>query len=81
MYLVVLELASHHAEGIVDGVMVDVDLGHALGGATGHPALVAVIVHHDSRPRCHDGVLTVTHTQSHIYQYLSCLNNYIHVFG
>ena len=61
MYLVVLQLAADDAERVVDGVVVDVDLRQPLGGATGHPLLVAVVVHHDGRPRRHDRVLTKTH--------------------
>ena len=76
MYLMVLQLAADDAERIVDRVVVDVDLRQPLGGATGHPLLVAVVVHHDGRPRRHDRVLTATHqlTQeagSHLY--VDCL--------
>ena len=65
MYLMVLQLAADDAERIVDRVVVDVDLRQPLGGATGHPLFVAVVIHHDGRPRRHDRVLTATQRMTH----------------
>lgn len=55
----VLDLASHHAEGIVACVVVDVDSAEA-GGTTGwDPLLIGIVIHHDSGSRLADALFTV----------------------
>ena len=58
-HLVVLDLAAHHPEGVVPGVVVDVDAAEASGAARRDPLLVGVVVDHDGRPRLADTLLTV----------------------
>ncbi len=40
------QLPADDPEGAVDKVVVDVDLGEAVGGSRGHPLLVGVVVDH-----------------------------------
>lgn len=63
IYLVVLDLAAHHAEGVVARVVVDVDSAEARGASSWDPLPVSIIVHHDSSPSLADALFTVE-TQS-----------------
>lgn len=58
-YLVVLDLAAHHAEGVVAGVVVDVDPAEARGASGWDPLLIGIIVDHDSGPCLADALFTV----------------------
>ena len=42
----VCEFATDNAEGVVDVVVVDVDLAEALRGTARNPTSVTVVVHH-----------------------------------
>ena len=64
-HLMVLQLASDDTEGVVHRVMIDVNLRQPLGGATGQPLLIAVVIHHDRGPRRNDRVLAATHNDIH----------------
>lgn len=55
----VLDLAPHHAEGIVASVMVDVNSAEACGASSWDPLLVGIIVDHDSSPSLADALFTV----------------------
>lgn len=57
-YLVVLDFASHHAEGIVSCVVVDVDSAETGGASSWDPLPVSIIVHHDSSPGLADALFT-----------------------
>ena len=58
-YLLVLQLDAHHPEGVVGGVVVDVDAAEALlAGLDGDPLLAGVVVHHDGGPGLADALLT-----------------------
>lgn len=59
----VLDLAPHHAEGVVASVMVDVNSAEACGASSWDPLLVGIIVDHDSSPSLADALFTVeTHS-------------------
>lgn len=61
----VLDLAPHHAEGVVASVMVDVNSTEACGASSWDPLLVGIIVDHDSSPSLADALFTVeTHSIS-----------------
>ena len=47
----ILQLSPDDSEGVVDEVVVDVDLGEAVRGPGRDPLLVGVVVDHDRRPR------------------------------
>lgn len=71
--LMVLDLASHHAEGIVAGVVVDVDSAEARGAAGWDPLLIGIVVHHDSGSRLADTLFTAKgHTERKRKTALSC---------
>ena len=58
-YLLVLQLDAHHPEGVVRGVVVDVDAAEALlARLDGNPFLTGVVVHHDGGPGLADALLT-----------------------
>lgn len=64
LYLMILDLTSHHAEGIVARVVIDVDSAEACGASSRDPLLVGIVVHHDSSPCLADALFTAsTHTQ------------------
>ena len=46
----VCKFSSDDPEGVVDGVLVDLDLGQTRRRAAGHPFLVHIVVRHDVRP-------------------------------
>ena len=46
----VCKFSSDDPEGVVDGVLVDLDLGQTWRRPAGHPFLVHVVVRHDIRP-------------------------------
>lgn len=52
MYLLVrLHLASHYPEGIVGGVVIDLDSAESLGSsARRQPLLIAIVIDHHSGP-------------------------------
>lgn len=54
----ILDLASHHAEGVVARVVVDVDPAEPSGAAGRDPLLIGVVVHHDSGSRLADTLFT-----------------------
>ena len=57
--LVRLHFASHHSEGVVDGVVVDLDPAEGLGPRPRRePLLVAVVVDHHRGPSLADTRLT-----------------------
>lgn len=59
--LVRLHLAAHYPEGVVGGVVVDLDSAEGLGSSTGRqPLLIAIIVDHHSGPSLADTGLTTT---------------------
>lgn len=59
--LVCLHLASHYPEGIVGGVVIDLDSAEGLGSSTSRePLLSAVIVDHHSGPSLANTGLTGT---------------------
>lgn len=49
-YLVVLNFTTHHPEGVVAGMVIDVDSAETCGTTSRDPFLVGVIIHHDSSP-------------------------------
>lgn len=55
----VLDLAAHHAEGVVASVMVDVNSAEACGATSWDPLLVGIIVDHDCSPSLADALFTV----------------------
>lgn len=55
----VLDLAPHHAEGVVASMMVDVNSAEACGASSWDPLLVGIIVDHDSSPSLADALFTV----------------------
>lgn len=57
--LMILDLASHHAEGVVACVVVDVDSAEASGTTGWHPLLIGIVIHHDSGSRLADALFTV----------------------
>lgn len=57
--LMILDLASHYAEGIVARVVVDVDSAEAGGATSWDPLLIGIVVHHDSGSRLADTLFTV----------------------
>lgn len=59
IYLVVLDLAAHHAEGVVARVVVDVDPAEARGASSWDPLPVGIIVDHDGSPGLADALFTV----------------------
>lgn len=46
--LMILDLTSHYAEGVVARMVVDVDSAEARGTTSWDPLLIGIIVHHDS---------------------------------
>ena len=56
-YLMVGQLATDDAEGVVDTVVVDVHLAQPLRRAARNPASVSVVVNHDRRTRRRNRVL------------------------
>lgn len=64
--LVVLDLAAHHPEGVVAGVMVDVNPAEARGAAGWDPLLVGVVVHHDGGSGLADALFTGKNTHTKI---------------
>lgn len=59
--LVCLHLASYYSEGIVGGVVIDLDSAEALRSSTcWQPLLIAIIVDHHSGPSLADTRLTTT---------------------
>lgn len=61
MYLLVrLHLASHYPEGVVGGVMIDLDSAEGLGSsARRQPLLIAIVIDHHSGPSLANTRLTV----------------------
>lgn len=58
-YLLVLQFDSHHAEGVVSSVVVDVDAAEALlAWLDGHPLLTGVIVDHHRGPGLANALFT-----------------------
>lgn len=61
--LVCLHLASHYPEGIVGGVVIDLDSAEGLGSsARRQPLLIAIIVDHHSGPSLANTGLTARET-------------------
>ena len=58
----IVEFSANNPKGIVDGVVVDLYFGDALGSAAWNPLLVAIIIHHNRRSRCNNGMLTENKT-------------------
>ena len=56
--LMILDFASHYAEGVVARVVVDMDSTEARGASRWDPFLVGIIVHHDSGSRLADTLFT-----------------------
>ena len=54
----ILDLAPHHAEGVVARVVVDVDSAEACGTARWDPLLIGIVVHHDGGSRLADTLFT-----------------------
>jgi len=50
-YLMILQFSPDDSERVVDEMVVDVNLGQAVGGARRDPLLVGVVVNHDRRAR------------------------------
>lgn len=59
-HLLVLQFDSHHTEGVVSSVVVDVDAAEALlAWLDGHPLLAAVIIDHHRGPGLANALFTV----------------------
>lgn len=59
-HLLVLQFDSHYTEGVVGGVVVDVDAAEALlAWLDGHPLLAGVIVDHHRCPGLANALFTV----------------------
>lgn len=59
LHLLVLQFDSHHSEGVVGSIVVDVDAAEALlPRLDGHPLLTGIIVDHDRGPCLADALLT-----------------------
>lgn len=58
LYLMVLDLASDHAEGVVARVVIDVDSAEACGASSRDPLLVGIVVHHDGGSGLADALFT-----------------------
>lgn len=57
-HLLVLQFDTHHSEGVVGSVVVDVNPAEALlSRFDGHPLLTGVVVDHDRGPRLADALL------------------------
>lgn len=58
-HLLVLQFNSHHSEGVVGSVVVDVDAAEALlPRLDGHPFLTGVVIDHHRGPRLADTLFT-----------------------
>ena len=54
----ILDLAAHHAEGVVACMVVDVDSAEARRTACWNPLLIGIIIHHDGRSCLADTLFT-----------------------
>lgn len=59
----ILKLSAHHPKGVVDKVMIYVNLAEPVAGAGRYPLLVDIVVDHDAGPGRRDTLLRplVTH--------------------
>jgi len=64
--LMVLQLSADHSEGVVDYMMVDVNLAETVAGSCRDPLLVHVVVDHDAGARGGDALLRtlLTHDET-----------------
>lgn len=54
----ILDLAAHYAEGVVAGMVIDVDSAEARRTARWDPLLIGIVVHHDGGSRLADALFT-----------------------